>query len=65
MSTDIARLECARVRIGSALLEAHHLAEMYRAAMHRLERAYMDLAVAMTQLPLAGTDHIGETLDSE
>lgn len=63
-TTDLHRkLECARVRIGAALLEAHHLAQMYRDAMHRLEQAYMDLGVVMSSAPAPSTDGDPERVD--
>jgi hypothetical protein len=58
MSEDAARLECARVRIGAALLEAHHLMAQYRDALHRLEQAYMDLGMVM-----ASSSGVGAALD--
>jgi hypothetical protein len=56
-------LECARVRIGAALLEVHHITLQHREAMHRLEQAYMDLGNVMTSTLAANADGDAERVD--
>jgi hypothetical protein len=50
LSDHVARLECARLRLGSALLEMQHLAERYREASTQMELAYTDLCGVMFDL---------------